>query len=185
MKHHNEASDRYRRLAAAFTDVIESVPDDAWANESPCAGWNVRDVLRHVADSEREFMERMAFGPDVEASDDPVADWQRVNEAVQSALDDPAKAAHGYDGYFGPTTFAETVDTFYAGDLLVHGWDIAHGAGLEEFEQLDAAEMDDARRRLEPLGDAVRSPGVFGPPLDAGADASDQERFLAWAGRSV
>jgi uncharacterized protein (TIGR03086 family) len=185
MTNENDPSSRYRRLAERFTDVVDAVPADAWANDSPCDGWNVRDVLRHVADTEREFMERMDFGSDIEPSDDPIADWRTVNRAMQDALDDPAKADHGYDGYFGPTTFAETVDTFYAGDLLVHRWDIAHGAGLTDLEQLDESDLDDARRRLEPLGDNVRAPGVFGPPLDAGPDATEQERFLAWVGRRV
>jgi uncharacterized protein (TIGR03086 family) len=185
MTNQNEISDRYRRLAERFTDVVETVPDGAWTAESPCDGWNVRDVLRHVADSEREFMERMDFDHDIGRSDDPIADWHQVNRAMQAALDDPEKAAHRYDGYFGPTTFAESVDTFYSGDLLVHRWDIARGAGLQQLEQMDPDDLTEAQRRLEPLGDAVRAPGVFGPALNPGDDASDQDRFLAWAGRRV
>ncbi|MEO7398299.1 MAG: TIGR03086 family protein, partial [Ilumatobacteraceae bacterium] len=88
-----------------------------------------------------------------------------------------------YDGYFGPTTFAETIDTFYSMDLMVHAWDIARAAGRPDLEPIAADDLTRAARLLEPVGDTVRSPGIFGPPVEPSVDATDQDRFLAWTGR--
>ena len=102
---------------------------------------------------------------------------------MQAALDDEAFATAEHDSPFGRTTFAATVDTFMAFDLLVHRWDVARAIGRDDLAELDPADVELARERLAPMGDAVRSPGVFGPEVEVGDGASDVDRFLAWTGR--
>jgi uncharacterized protein (TIGR03086 family) len=190
------AADRFRRLADRFATIAAAVPADRWDAPSPCDGWTVAEVVDHIVTTQRDFLARMEFVPDPPAapeasdaaSDDPplatAADWEPVRSIIQAALDDPAVADHGYDGYFGPTTFADTIDAFYTMDLLVHGWDIARGAGMTELEAFDPADIDRCLAGLESAGDTVRTPGIFGPPVEVGPDASDQDRFLAWTGRT-
>ena len=184
-----DAADRFRRMAARFTTVVDAIPSSAWGAPSPCEAWSVRDVVEHVVDSEREFLGRMPFGrpagsPGVdEPAGDPLDRWRRIRDMMQAALDDPASSSHSYEGYFGPTTFAETVDTFYTDDLLVHSWDVARGAGLTALEPMDASDMKATRARLEPMGDALRSPGIYGPPVEPAGGGTAQAAFLAWTGR--
>jgi uncharacterized protein (TIGR03083 family) len=51
-----EISQRYARLADAFTAKIAAVPDDRWACPSPCEGWTARDVVCHVIGSQEMFL---------------------------------------------------------------------------------------------------------------------------------
>jgi uncharacterized protein (TIGR03086 family) len=172
-------TDFYRRAAAGFTAVTAALTPEQRGAATPCEGWTVDDVVDHVVSTERDLLARMPFNID----NDQLTDWTMVRDTMQSALDDPARADHVEDGYFGPRSFADTVGTFYVMDLLVHTWDIARGAGLSEHERLDVADLTRARALLEPLGDAVRSPGIFGPAVEVPEGATDQDRFLAWTGR--
>lgn len=185
-------ADRFRRLADRFAAIAAAVPADRWDAPSPCEGWTVADVVDHIVTTERDFLGRMDFVPDPPAAPDldgddarpaTVADWAPVRAVIEAALDDPSVADRSYDGYFGPTTFAATIDTFYSMDLLVHGWDLARGAGLTEHEALDPDDLARCTTGYESLGDTVRMAGIFGPPVDVPADASPQDRFLAWTGR--
>ena len=176
-------ADRFRRLADRFTTVVEAVPTDRWDAATPCEGWTVADVVDHVSTTQREFLERMELpAPDV-AGSSPLDAWRGTRSAMQAALDDAAIVGRSYDGYFGPTTIGETIDTFYASDLAVHAWDIARGAGLTELEPIEPADLDRIQAQMAPVGDAVRSPGIYGPEVAVPDAASAQDRFLGWTGR--
>ncbi len=185
-----DAASYFRRLSARFSTVVAAVPPELWGGPSPCDGWSVRDVVVHVIDTERDLLGRMPFGPStlaIRAQPDTATHlidaWHHVRDAVQTALDDSATAGHGYDGYFGPTTFARTVDIFYSGDLLVHSWDVARGAGLTDLETLNADDMRRTKAELEPTGAVLRSGGAYGPAIELSGNESEQQQFLAWTGR--
>lgn len=175
-------ADRYRRLADRFSTVVDAVPADAWDRSSPCEGWTAEQVLGHVAESQHGFLERFELAPPIEGLS-TIDQWIAVRDAMQAALDDPAKAGTAYDGMFGRTTFAETTDQFMCADLVVHSWDIARAAGLSEHEELPADEVALLDERLRPMGDALRSPGAFGPEVPVPDDASPQDRLLGFLGR--
>jgi len=185
-----DAPAHFRRLSARFSAVVEATSPQLWDSPSPCDDWSVRDVVVHVIDTERDLLGRMPFGPSIltlspqpDTATHLVDGWNHIRDAMQMALDNPETAGHAYDGYFGPTTFAETVDTFYSGDLLVHSWDVARGAGLTEFEALDPHDMRRTRVMLEPMGDVLRSGGVYGPAIELTGTETEQQQFLAWTGR--
>ena len=180
----SEIADRYRTFARRFTDIVDAVDGSAWARPSPCEEWSARDVVAHVAQSELEHLDRVGLAPDEgPALDDPLAAWPAVRDLVQAALDDPATASTGYEGFFGPSTFAESIDQFYTPDLMVHGWDIARATGLTGMEAMPGPEVERYDAAMRSLGDAVRQPGVFGPEVEAAGDASPQDRLLAYLGR--
>lgn len=174
-------ADRFRRLAARFTTVVEAA-SDAMEAPSPCEGWDVREVIDHVVTTQHDICGRVVTAPDL-TGHDSARRWPQMRDAVQAVLDDPERAATAYDGFFGPTTFEATIDTFYSPDLLVHSWDIARAIGRTDLEPMDPADLARVREGLGSLGDAVRSPGVFGAQVEVPADASEQDRFLAWTGR--
>jgi hypothetical protein len=39
----------FDRALAKFDAVVQQVPNDAWANQSPCEAWNAANVVGHVA----------------------------------------------------------------------------------------------------------------------------------------
>lgn len=178
-----EVSERYARLADAFARKIEAVPDDRWESPSPCEGWTARDVVRHVVSTQGMFVglvgREMPDLPSVD--DDPLAAWNAARAVIQADLEDPARATTEFDGFAGRTTFEAAVERFLCFDLVVHGWDLARAAGLDD--RIEPDDVARVRRHAESFGDAMRGPQAFGPEVDPPADADDQARLLAFLGR--
>jgi uncharacterized protein (TIGR03086 family) len=178
-------AERYRTVTAGFTQRAEQVPADRWESPSPCAGWTARDVVRHCVDVSAMFLgmvgEQVPPGPSVD--DEPAAAWRNASDAVQRALDDPAVATKEYDGIAGRMTFEQGISTFIVGDVLVHTWDLARAAGLDE--RLDAAEVHRMWESTQALPDDsfLRTPTIFGAKVDAPGDADEQTKYLAFTGR--
>ncbi len=177
-----ETADRYRRLAERFTALVNDVPADGWDAPSPCEGWTARDVLDHLIQGSCNQLQNLDRAPEV-PDGDPVARWAAVRDAMQSAIDDPDVAGTEYDGPFGRTTLADSFDGFMSADLMVHTWDIARAAGLEQYEPMPAEEVERVHSTLAPLGDNIRRPGVFGDAVAVPDDAPAQDRFLGFIGR--
>jgi uncharacterized protein (TIGR03086 family) len=180
----SQVSERYARLADAFTTKIASVGPDEWANPSPCEGWTARDVVRHVVSTQTMFLGfvgRSVGDAAPSFDDDPLGAWQAARAAVQRDLEDPERAGAEFEGMLGRSTFESAVDRFLCSDLVVHGWDLARSAGLDEHIEPD--EISRVRNQAEAFGDALRSPGAFGPAVDPPPGASEQDQLLAFLGR--
>lgn len=176
-------AERFHHHADRFDRLIASVPADRWDAPSPCDGWTALEVVRHVVDTELDLLGRMEFERPAVDDLEPLDAWPLVRTAMAAALDDPACAGFAYDGYFGPTTFGATVDQFYSFDLVLHRWDIARATGLRQHEEIEPNEIVRIRTDAAGFGEAMRMPGVIGPEVPAPADATDEERLLAWLGR--
>jgi len=178
-------AERYRRLADHFDKVVSAVPADRWDSPSPCDNWTVAQVVAHVTDTQLDFLGRQELPCGDELGEDaaPIERWRAARAAMQAAVDDASIAGRTYDGYFGPTTIGETIDTFYSMDLAVHGWDVARGAGLGDLEEIDDEDIARSRAQLAAVGDTVRMAGIFGEEVELPDGASNQDRFLAWTGR--
>lgn len=110
--------------------------------------------------------------------------WAAVRAAMTAVLDDPARADAEFEGYFGPTTIARTIDQFYTADLIVHRWDIARAAGCVEHEATTPDERAHLRAGLDDIDPAVmRQPGLFGPAVEPPVGADDHAKLFAWLGR--
>ncbi|QBI56366.1 TIGR03086 family metal-binding protein [Streptomonospora litoralis] len=175
--------EHYRKLAAEFTRRVEGVPADRWESPSPCAGWTARDVLRHMIDNHTAMPSHAGMKLELTESvdDAPVAAWHEARAALQEVLNDPAKAAAEYDGYFGRISVGSTVDQFLAFDLVVHSWDLARATGQDE--TLPADEVERTFEMARGLGDNLRMEGVCGPEVEVPESASEQDRMLAFVGR--
>ena len=179
----SEVADRYRKVAAAFTERVRAVPADAWDNPAPCEGWVARDVVRHLT----EWVPALFFGTwGIEApavpsvDDDPVAAWEAVDGAIRAALDDPAIAGAERETRMGRSTFEQTLDMICTSDVLVHTWDLARATGLDE--TLDPDEVRRLFQGMAPMDAAIRGEH-FGPKVPVPDDADDQTKLLAFVGR--
>lgn len=119
-------------------------------------------------------------GPSVDH--DPHGAFLAATDQVQAHLDDPRSARVEYDGYFGRTTFEASVDRFLSMDLVVHAWDLSRAAGLDD--TIDPVDVAWVWSRADALQDTMRGPNTFGPALEPGPGADDQERLLAFLGRA-
>ena len=173
----SEVSERYHRLSDAFAAKIAAVPADTWENPTPCDGWNARDVVRHVVDTQGLFLGFVGH----ELGDIPRSTTTRSRRGTRrvrrcsTQLDDPERARR-------PSSTASTAarrsrprsNRFLCVDHVVHGWDLARAAGLDErIDPEDVARVREQRRGVrrrdaQPAG--VRARGR------APAGADDQAR---------
>jgi uncharacterized protein (TIGR03086 family) len=126
---------------------------------------------------------KRTFEPAIRVEDDPVGAVKEAIAVVQTDLDDPLRAGEEFDGYFGRMSFAAAIDRFVCFDLVVHGWDLARAAGLDETMRPD--EVMKVHAAVEGFGDALRQSGVCGPPIEVAPDADGQTKILALLGRHV
>jgi uncharacterized protein (TIGR03086 family) len=180
----SDISERYERITAQFTERVRAVPPEAWDNPSPCEGWTARDVVGHLTDWIPGFFgsQGIEFPAVPSAQDDPVGAWETVQRTIGTAVADPAVAAKQVETPFGAQSLAETVDMIVTGDVFTHTWDLARATGQDE--TLDPDQLQRMTAAMGAMPDEVlRADGMFGPQIDAPADADDQTRFLAYAGR--
>jgi uncharacterized protein (TIGR03086 family) len=181
----SEIADRYRRVADRFTERVNQVPADAWERPAPCEGWVARDVVGHLVEWIPAFLTgaggpALPVGPPVDL--DPAAAWRTMNDGIQALLDDPvASAAEISHPQAGTHRLEDAIATFFLGDVLIHTWDLARAAGLDE--SLDADVVHDMLVGMEPLDDMLRASGHYGPKVDVSPLADEQTRLIAFTGR--
>lgn len=181
----SDVAERYRRVAATLTTRVREVADDGWERPSPCEGWVARDVVRHLVEWVPAFLDaggsiRMPPMPDVDR--DPAAAWEALDRELQRILDDPGTRSRDFSHpQAGEYPLDQAIAQFVLGDVLVHTWDLARAAGLDE--RLDPAECKAMADGIEPVAELLSKSGHYGPPTAYGSDADDQTRLLALTGR--
>jgi len=183
----SEISERFRNIAAQFTERAKAVPEQAWDNPAPCEGWVARDIVRHMVAWMPDMFLRpfdAAVSPAPSVDDDPLGAWERMRDDIQAALEDPALTEREQEvGPMGQFTLAQSVDTFGTPDVLIHTWDLARSAGLDE--TLDETEVGRALAALSSIDEEMlTASGQFGPRVEVPADADEQTRLIAISGRT-
>lgn len=176
---------RYSTADRPLTAVLQAVTAQRWTDPSPCEGWSARDVVRHLLESQRDFLTArdIDLGAPPAVDTNPAAAWREHTARVGAVLADESFVTGPFDGYFGPSTVGATFEQFYVWDMLVHRWDIAQATGV------DAALSDDELDRIEQgadsFGEALHSDGVCRPGVEASPTDSRQVRVLARLGREA
>jgi uncharacterized protein (TIGR03086 family) len=181
---------RYRRRADHFEALVAAVDPADWDAPSPCAEWRVRDVVGHIVDM-HDVMLRPADrqpSPRPSTEDDPLGAYRAARGDVEALLADPAVAGSVCDTPMGRMTIAEHVDGVVSADLVLHGWDLARGAGLDD--TIDPEALDRLWPGIQDIPDEMRIPDhfgpgivVFGPEVAVPDDAPVQDRLLGKIGR--
>ena len=180
-----ELTERYTKIAKGFGARVAAVPDDAWDNPAPCEGWVARDVVRHLVDWVPAFFSSTYdVGPPrsvPSVDDDPKGAWRALDEWVAGLMADPDVVAREADTAMGRMTFDQAFDAFATGDVLVHTWDLARAAGLDE--SLDPDEVKRMYESMEPMDAAIRGEH-FGPRVEVPEDSDYQTKLIAFTGRT-
>jgi len=169
----------YLDAADRFSTTVDSTSD--WSAASPCEDWTATDVVDHVVDTERQFLEGHGAELGERPSGAPAEVWREHLAAVRPLASDEAFRAREYDGFFGRTTIGATLDAFYGFDLVVHGWDLGSAAGRPTI--FTDADMDAMEQALMGFGDHAYDEGVFRQPVEVADDADRQTKLLARMGR--
>ena len=184
MESAGSTAERFRRVAGVFTDRVAQVPEDAWDNPAPCAGWKARDVVRHLVEWVPSVIGKADIvfpaGPSVDV--DPYGAWKNLADTLQAALDDPEVADRKFDaGPPGQMTVEQAIGMLVVGDIMIHTWDLATATGLDD--RLDPVIVTEMLVGMQPMDEMLRQSGHYGPKVDVAADADDQTKLIAFTGR--
>ena len=178
-------ADRYRNVAGRFNRRLSEVADDAWERPAPCEGWVTRDVVRHLVGWVPALLATgadltMPTGPSVDV--DPVGAWRVLSDAIQAVLNDPATATRTFSHpQAGTHPLDAAIGMFILGDVLIHTWDLARAAGLDE--SLDPTEVAGMYAGMLPMDAMLRASGHYGPRVVVADDADVQTKLIAFTGR--
>jgi uncharacterized protein (TIGR03086 family) len=160
---------------------------------TPCAGWGLACLLRHLIGSHRGFAAAARgrpVGPEVwdgpvpEIEIDPAMAYQVAAEEVLTAFDAPELTdrkldLHGFGIFAAPVAVG-----MHFVDFCAHAWDVARTLG-------DNGELDDDLCEAAltvaaqwPDTPAVFGPGAaFGPHIAVPTDAPAYQRLMGYLGR--
>ncbi|CAN5258632.1 TIGR03086 family metal-binding protein [soil metagenome] len=176
----NSTIEQYLINAERFDEVV-ATEGAVWTAPSPCSEWTAAGVFDHVVETQRDFLLGRGAQLGQAPTGTPGEVWAAHVGAVAAVGADDAFVTATYDGYFGPTTVADTLRDFYGFDLVVHRWDLGRALGVEVAWSED--EMDLLESAMAGFGPALHSEGVCGPAIEMGDDASRQVRILGQLGR--
>jgi len=175
---------------AMLRAAVAGVPADGWQRPTPCAEWNVTQVLQHAALDQRVWAATAAgiqmpgedpFAPSGQLGTEPLA---YADAALDASA--PAWTAIGEDAGPVPTPLPQgpMAPAAAAGaaalDAAIHAWDIAMatGQGSPLTRELARALAPVAHSIVEPL----RQYGAYAQALEPSAGADD-EALLCYLGR--
>ncbi|WP_454343373.1 TIGR03086 family metal-binding protein [Streptomyces canus] len=168
--------------------VVRGIPDAALGAGTPCAQYDVRELVNHLFQVIVQFQRLAAKEPSDfgEAAPDRVgegADWrERVlaeAERLAAAWSVPG-AEEGVTGAMGMP--ARLVGAMALLDLTVHVWDLARATG-QAYGDADEAVVRELMGAVDQLEPTARRMGVFGEAVAVPGQASEFERLLGRTGR--
>jgi uncharacterized protein (TIGR03086 family) len=185
------SADVLERACRSTAAVLEMVRSTDLDRPTPCASWNVRDVVNHIVVGIGFFAELAEKGAVTDRSDDTdcaatdfAATFRQEAERLVAAFRAPGAMTKPMTLPFGELPGSVCV-WIAAGDIFTHGWDLAKATG-----QPTDLEPDVAARllaQIEPiLPDDMRGPdgeAAFGPRVEIANSAPAADRLAAFEGR--
>lgn len=184
--HGRALADLAASMELAYAHVVR-IPDDDWSRSTPCAEWNVRALVNHMVGSAHMVSYGLRgdpIGPEFYGNHlghDPVASYREaIDEVIGLYRSDPTLLARPLILPWGTLTGAELA-VMFAGDHLVHAWDVARSLGLPtDFDHKLVARI---RVFGDPYAARTRGPEMFDEPVEPAVDATPMDRFAAFIGR--
>lgn len=182
-----------QRVVDTTTAVIDKTTTDQLANPTLCTEWTVRDLINHMVGGATMFavsVEEGSVPDDVlgqlmggdNVGDDPQGAWATASDRAMKAFSLPGAMDKIVKLPFGemPTPIALNIAIF---DVATHACDLARATGqhVTDTEMLDGA----LAMGQQMIGPQMRMPGVFGDEQSATAQASPEDKLLAFAGRKL
>ncbi|GGV61323.1 hypothetical protein GCM10010277_66180 [Streptomyces longisporoflavus] len=179
---------------AALRTAVLGVPDGHWERPTPCAEWNVTQVLQHAAGDQLGYASALTGGPG--PTENPFAPSGKLTDSPRALLE-PALAAAGAWATVDETEVQEVRVPIPPGtmppalgvgacalDAAVHAWDISVATGQHPplSDELAAPLLAVARQFIEPIRAFAFAPAL-GP--GTGGEARDKTSdLLRYLGRS-
>jgi uncharacterized protein (TIGR03086 family) len=175
------------KSANATAAVARGVRPDQFDSPTPCADWNVEQLMNHLIGSLEYFKARgegKAADPPRSASptsyDQTVQALQNAATATAAAWRRPGALDQKVDGGAGEMP-GSAMATLALSEMLTHGWDLAKATGQRM--PADDVEVDGVLAIMkQTLKPDARKP-AFGPETEAPNGAPPIDRLAAFLGR--
>ncbi|MFE1837086.1 TIGR03086 family metal-binding protein [Streptomyces sviceus] len=168
--------------------VVRGIADPALGAATPCAEYDVKELVNHLFQVIAQFQRLAAKEPSDfgEVAADRVGegpDWRERFAVEADRLVSAWSAPGAEEGTTGAMDMpARLVGSMALLDLTVHVWDLARATG-QEYGAPDEAVVAELTGAVAELAPTARKMGVFGEPVAVAEGASAFERLLAGTGR--
>lgn len=188
-----DSPDAQAVLAAAaehFGLLLAQVRVEQSGAPTPCDPWTVRDLIEHVIGGNQWAARLLAGASAAEAmaqvkatafSGDLIADYTAGVQAQQAAFSADGALDRTVAHFIGPVPARQFLG-MRIGDVLIHSWDLARAAELDE--QLPAGLVQAGLAIYEARAGQLAGTGMFGAGAQgAPPPRTEQERLLQLTGR--
>jgi uncharacterized protein (TIGR03086 family) len=170
-----------------FGAKVTAITPDRWLHATPCTDWSVHDVVNHVT-GEHLWAPHLLRGETIAQvgsrydgdvlGDDPVYAWERASGLSKAAWEyaSPDDVVHLSFGDNPALEYGVQMLT----DLVIHGWDVSRGAGLDE--SIEPASAVVVLAYLEANAKEWHAAGIFAAPVAVDSD-DPGARLLGLSGR--
>jgi len=174
---------------AATEDLVAGVETEQWSAPTPCAGWDVADLVRHVVNGNHLFARALSGQPadppagSMTPTDALLAAYREGADELLVAFSQPGALDKTVTVPFG-TVPGQVALHLRITELLVHGWDLAKATGAPGRFPEDVAEAELAFS-APLLGRIPPDRNPFAPPQAVPDDAPAIDRLAGLLGRGV
>lgn len=178
----------YTRGTALVTDHVAAATAADLGRRTPCAEWDVRDLVAHLVEEDR-WADALLAGETLEdvgarfegdlVGDDPAAAWTDARTRVLARLA-TTPADRTVTLSTGPTAAVDYLAELGA-DHLIHAWDLARALGRPD--DLPGDLVDGVASWFDDHEAEWRAYGAIADPAPVAAGAPPQTRLLARFGR--
>ncbi|HZN19419.1 MAG TPA: TIGR03086 family metal-binding protein [Micromonosporaceae bacterium] len=179
-----------RRAVELTTRVVSGASAGQLDLPTPCAGWTLGNLLRHMvahnhgwAAAAQGLPARRQTWEEAELGADPAAAYQESAKLVTEAFAAPGLAGRKLEVYGYGAFPAQVALGMHFVDYLVHGWDVARSLGAPDPTEVDP-ELAEEALRIALRWPYQRPDKAFGVKVDVPADAPVGQRLVAYLGRS-
>jgi uncharacterized protein (TIGR03086 family) len=179
----------YRRSVEFWKDTVWNLSDD-WSRPTPCADWNVRALVNHVAGEDRWTKPLVdgktiaevgdAFDGDLLGEDPKASAMAAVAEAL-TAVAERLPAGGRVHLSYGKEDIGEYISQL-AADHLIHGWDLAVATGQNR--DLDSELVAEVAAWFRNREEIMRSSGVIAARPNSAQGGNPQADLLIAYGRN-
>lgn len=179
----------HQEALRTFTARVRQITDAQWSHSTPCADWNVRDLVNHLA-TEQLWAPLLLSGQTIDEvgdrfdgdvlGSDPVARWECVATEAAAAFSAPGAHAGEVHLSYGTRSVIHYRQEM-ADDLVVHSWDLGRAIGIRA--PIPLSLVTSVLARYESRKDELAKSPYFRPALPISDSAPAEERMAALFGR--
>jgi uncharacterized protein (TIGR03086 family) len=192
--------DRFVAASEGFGRRLRLVTEGQWSGPTPCTEWDVRALVNHVAQGNRNYVrlldgasaaEFLRHRDDDALGGDPVGAFTAAVRACAEAYAAPGALARVVDHPSGRLTGAQAL-AVRTTDTVIHTWDLARAIGADETLDPELVAWVEANLAtiyagmVETPVSAQTTHRFYAPPTgDLAPDAATQDRLLHLFGRRL